>query len=79
MDDLALIVFGQYNGYLYEENVKKNSNTDTFFALKTGIISKRWRGVPVYLRAGKQLARWMTEIKLYLKQKRIDFPQTFRK
>ena len=58
------IIFGQYNGYLYEEKVEKNSNTDTFFALKTEIHNKRWQGVPIYIRAGKKMTRWVTEIKI---------------
>ncbi len=61
------LVLGQYNGYLYEENVKENSNTETFFALKTEIDNPRFKGVPIYVRAGKKLARYATEINLVFK------------
>ena len=61
------VVFGQYNGYLYEENIDKNSQTETFFALKTEVRNSRWRGVPIYIRAGKKLVRWVTEIKIVFK------------
>jgi glucose-6-phosphate 1-dehydrogenase len=60
-------VFGQYNGYLYEENVSPKSQADTFFALKTEIDNNRWKGVPIYMRAGKKLAKWATEIKIVFK------------
>lgn len=61
------IIFGQYNGYLYEENVNPLSKTDTFFALKTEINNARWKGVPIYIRAGKHLARSVAEISIVFK------------
>ena len=61
------IIFGQYNGYRYEDNIKADSQTDTFFALKTQINSERWRGVPIYMRAGKKLAMSVTEISIVFK------------
>lgn len=70
------VVFGQYNGYLYEENVAKNSQTETFFALKTEIRNKRWHGTPIYLRAGKKLEHWTTEIKIVFK---VDEDRLFSK
>lgn len=61
------IVFGQYEGYQNEENVSQNSLTDTFYALKTEIDNERFRGVPVYVRAGKMLAKTVTEISVVFK------------
>jgi glucose-6-phosphate 1-dehydrogenase len=61
------IVFGQYNGYLYEEKVDPKSKADTFFALKTEINNKTWKGVPIYIRAGKKLAQFVTEISVVFK------------
>lgn len=65
--DPQKIVLGQYNGYLYEKKVDPNSIKDTFFALKTQINSDRWKGVPIYIRAGKKLAQTVTEISIVFK------------
>lgn len=51
-DDL---VRGQYEGYRQELRVAKNSDTETFCALRLFIDSWRWDGVPWYLRSGKYL------------------------
>lgn len=61
------IVFGQYEGYQNEENVSKDSRTDTFYALKTYINSERFRDVPIYIRAGKKLKKTVTEISIVFK------------
>ncbi|WP_406200518.1 glucose-6-phosphate dehydrogenase [Kitasatospora sp. NBC_01560] len=49
-------------GYLDEDGIAPGSRTDTYAALKLGIDNRRWAGVPFYLRAGKRLARRVTEI-----------------
>jgi glucose-6-phosphate 1-dehydrogenase len=54
-------------GYLQEEGVSPDSNTETFAALRLEVDSWRWAGVPFYLRAGKRLARKVTEIAITLK------------
>lgn len=61
------IVFGQYEDYHQEENVNPNSRTDTFYAFKTEINNDRFRGVPIYIRAGKKLAKTVTEISIIFK------------
>jgi glucose-6-phosphate 1-dehydrogenase len=61
------IVFGQYEDYLNEENVANNSYTETFFALETYIDNKRFKGVPVFIRAGKMLSRTVTEVAIVFK------------
>src|SRR3989338_2454093 len=61
------IVFGQYEGYKNERNVNPNSNTDTFYALKTYINNDRFKGVPIYIRAGKKLKQYVTEISIVFK------------
>jgi len=48
--------------YRQEANVDKNSNTETFAALKLRIDNWRWHGVPVYVRSGKALQTKSTEI-----------------
>jgi len=63
-DDL---VRGQYVGYRDEPNVAKDSDVETFCALRLHIDSWRWAGVPWYLRSGKCLARTATEILVELK------------
>lgn len=61
------IVFGQYEGYIKEENVSPDSKTDTFYALKTCINNPRFKDVPIYIRGGKKLARYVTEISIIFK------------
>ncbi|MGB0048782.1 MAG: glucose-6-phosphate dehydrogenase, partial [Terriglobales bacterium] len=56
------LVRGQFQGYRDENGVAKNSQTETFAALKLEINSWRWKGVPFYLRAGKCLPVTCTEI-----------------
>jgi glucose-6-phosphate 1-dehydrogenase len=66
--DPANLVRGQFRGYLDEPGVAKGSTTETFAAFKLEIDSWRWRGVPVYLRAGKCLPVNCTEIIVRLRQ-----------
>jgi glucose-6-phosphate 1-dehydrogenase len=61
------VVRGQYAGYRKEPDVAKNSDVETFCALKLFIDSWRWDGVPFYLRSGKYLPATATEIIVELK------------
>jgi glucose-6-phosphate 1-dehydrogenase len=54
----------QVPGYLQEEGIPADSRTDTFAALELGVDTRRWAGVPFFLRAGKRLPSRMTEIAL---------------
>ena len=63
-DDL---VRGQYAGYRNEPGVAKNSDVETFCALRLFIDSWRWEGVPWYLRSGKYLAETVNEVLVELK------------
>jgi glucose-6-phosphate 1-dehydrogenase len=63
----ADVVRGQYAGYQKEPDVKKNSDVETFCALRLFIDSWRWEGVPWYLRSGKYLAETATEVLVELK------------
>jgi glucose-6-phosphate 1-dehydrogenase len=56
------LVRGQFQGYREENGVAKDSKTETFAALKLEINSWRWKGVPFYIRAGKNLPATCTEI-----------------
>jgi glucose-6-phosphate 1-dehydrogenase len=61
-------VRGQYAGYTDIDGVAKNSQTETFVALRLEIDNWRWAGVPIYLRAGKALPERVTEIRLFLRR-----------
>ncbi len=54
-------VRGQFAGYLAEPGVAENSLTETFIAVRTTIDSLRWAGVPILIRAGKEMAVRVTE------------------
>jgi glucose-6-phosphate 1-dehydrogenase len=54
-------------GYVQEEGVPDDSNTETYAALRLEVDNWRWAGVPFYLRTGKRLARKVTEIAVTLK------------
>jgi glucose-6-phosphate 1-dehydrogenase len=56
------IVRGQFQGYQAEPGVAKGSQTETFAAMRLDINSWRWKGVPFYIRAGKNLPVTCTEI-----------------
>uniref|UniRef100_A0A7C3LW21 Glucose-6-phosphate 1-dehydrogenase n=1 Tax=Leptospirillum ferriphilum TaxID=178606 RepID=A0A7C3LW21_9BACT len=49
------VVRGQYDGYRSEQGVAKNSDVETFCALRLFIDSWRWKDVTWYLRSGKNL------------------------
>lgn len=61
------LVLGQYEGYKDEDEVDRNSETETFFAFKTEIDNDRFLGVPIYIRAGKKLTQTATEISIVFK------------
>jgi glucose-6-phosphate 1-dehydrogenase len=77
-DDVArLTVRGQYGpghfagkpapGYREEPNVSPTSNVETFVAMRLEIDNWRFAGVPIYIRAGKRLAKRTTEISVHFK------------
>ncbi len=55
-------------GYLDEENIPPDSTTETYAAVRLGIETRRWAGVPFYLRTGKRLPRRVTEIAVSFKK-----------
>ncbi len=55
-------------GYLAEEGVPEGSTTETYAAVRLGIETRRWAGVPFYLRTGKRLPRRVTEIAVVFKR-----------
>jgi glucose-6-phosphate 1-dehydrogenase len=61
-------VRGQYAGYRRTPGVARDSDVETFCALRLHLDSWRWEGVPWYLRAGKCLAETAAEIVVQLKR-----------
>ena len=76
------VVFGQYSsgvvdgqevpGYTQEPGVPTTSTTDTYVALRMGINSWRWEGVPFYLRTGKRMARRLTEVAIIFRRPPVN-------
>jgi glucose-6-phosphate 1-dehydrogenase len=70
--DAEDVVFGQYTrgkidgadvpGYTEEPDVAKDSQTETFVALRLWVENWRWHGVPFFLRTGKRLMRRQSQI-----------------
>jgi glucose-6-phosphate 1-dehydrogenase len=77
-DALQNSVRGQYQAgkvgdteiedYRKTEDVKPDSTTETYAALKLTIDNWRWAGVPFYLRTGKALGIKRTEVAIKFKQ-----------
>ncbi|WGW13732.1 glucose-6-phosphate dehydrogenase [Saxibacter everestensis] len=55
-------------GYLEEDGIDPASTTETYAAVRLDIDTRRWAGVPFYLRAGKRLGRRVTEIAIVFKR-----------
>lgn len=55
-------------GFLDEEGFNPKSKTETYAAIRLNINTRRWHGVPFYLRAGKRLGRRVTEIAVVFKR-----------
>jgi glucose-6-phosphate 1-dehydrogenase len=72
------VVRGQYGrgfvradevpAYREEPDVAPDSRVETYLAMKVLIDNWRWGGVPFYVRAGKRLARRVTEIAIQFKK-----------
>jgi glucose-6-phosphate 1-dehydrogenase len=87
-DDLAnYAIRGQYVqgwlagervvGYRQETNVPPDSITETYAAVRLNIETRRWAGVPFYLRVAKRLPRRVTEIAvLFKKAPHLPFSRT---
>jgi glucose-6-phosphate 1-dehydrogenase len=54
--------------YLAEQGIPSGSCTETYTAVKLGIDTRRWAGVPFYMRTGKRLPRRVTEIAILFKK-----------
>ena len=67
------VVRGQYHGYRNETGVAPESQVETFAALRLGVDSWRWKGVPFYIRAGKCMSVTCTEVIVRLRQPPVVF------
>ncbi len=64
-------------GLLQEEGFDPNSKTETYAAITLAVETRRWAGVPFYLRTGKRLGRRVTEIAVVFKRApHLPFDQT---
>jgi glucose-6-phosphate 1-dehydrogenase len=76
--DRADVVFGQYAAggidgrpvpaYRDEPGVARDSRTETFVALKVQVDNWRWQGVPFYIRSGKRLEQYLTQIEVLFRR-----------
>lgn len=70
-----LVTRGQYEGYVNENGVKRNTRTETYFRLETYIDTPRWKNVPFYLESGKSLAENVSEINIYFRNDKAGMMQ----
>ncbi len=63
------VLLGQYEGYHQEKDVRPDSKTETFAALKVTINNRRWKGIPFYIKAGKYLNK--EEASVHIKFKMV--------
>jgi glucose-6-phosphate 1-dehydrogenase len=55
-------------GYRQEPNVHSDSLTETYVGVEFHVDNWRWAGVPFYVRAGKRLAKSLTEVAVHFKR-----------
>ena len=56
------VLRGQFSGYRQEKGVATDSQVETFAAVRLEVDSWRWKGVPFFIRAGKNLPVTCTEV-----------------
>ncbi|PIP61031.1 hypothetical protein COW99_06265 [Candidatus Roizmanbacteria bacterium CG22_combo_CG10-13_8_21_14_all_38_20] len=61
----------QYLDYKNIRGVAQNSNTETYFALKTELLHPRWNGISIHMEAGKRMGESRKEIILTLKHPNV--------
>ena len=66
--DAKHLVRGQFRGYRDEAGVDRQSDVETFAAVRLQVESWRWEGVPFFVRAGKKLPVTTTEVMVELKR-----------
>jgi len=66
--DTSHLVRGQFQGYLEEPGVAKDSQVETYAAVRLEVALWRWDGVPFFIRAGKHLPVTATEVLVRLRR-----------
>ncbi len=66
------VLRGQYKTYKQEKGIPKDSQTETYVALKMHLDHPLWEGVPVYIRSGKNLKQKWTGVVLEFKARRAQ-------
>ncbi|MGX5801523.1 glucose-6-phosphate dehydrogenase [Bradyrhizobium sp. Arg314] len=66
------VVRGQFDGYLAEPGVRPNSPVETFAAVRFFVDTWRWRDVPFFIRAGKNMPVHATEVIVRMKRPPLD-------
>jgi glucose-6-phosphate 1-dehydrogenase len=66
--DPANVVRGQYRGYRNTPGVAPDSRVETFAAVRLHLDTWRWAGVPLYIRAGKELPLTVVEVMVRFKR-----------
>jgi len=69
------LVRGQFHGYRQERGVAADSRVETFAALQLQVDSWRWKGVPFFIRAGKNLPVTCTEVLARLRKPPAVIPR----
>jgi glucose-6-phosphate 1-dehydrogenase len=67
------LVRGRFRDYQQEKGVAADSTTETFAALRLEVDSWRWKGVPFYIRAGKNLPVTCTEVMARFRSPPMEF------
>jgi len=81
----ASVIRGQYRGYRQEKGVARDSEVETFAAVRLELDSWRWSGVPILIRAGKRLATTATEVMVqfhsppqrFIARQSLDHPHNY--
>jgi glucose-6-phosphate 1-dehydrogenase len=69
----GVVVRGQFRGYRDEKGVAPASTVETFAALRLEVHSWRWQGVPILIRAGKNLPVTTSEVFARLRRPPLTF------
>ncbi len=67
-EDFGVQVRGQYRDYRTTAGARAGSTVETFVAVKPGIETWRWAGMPIYIRAGKQMPVTATKVIVFFKR-----------
>jgi len=81
------VIYGQYTrgavegreavGYTEEEGINKESETETFVALRLNISNWRWQGIPFVLRTGKRMFKSITEVAITFRRPPVSIFRQF--